>query len=337
MFSRAKVLSIATAAFLLLTAPLSAQTQGLPIRSFGQHSDNTLTISVHDKAGQPIADARVDVRAVMSTGGHYSGYTNRAGMLELTGLGDGTYEVAAQKGVVQSTDRVEVGAGLAAVALRIDTDDPAGADVGSNGATVSLAQYKVPKKAREEFKKAESALNDRKTEEAEKHLAKALEIHPEYADALTMRGIMNLEQKNYDAAISDLDHAIKADPGYAMAYIAMGATFNMTQRFDEALQSLDRGVALAPQSWQAYFEMAKAQVGKSSYEAAIRSADKAQAFSNGTYPLIHLLKAHAMLALKQYDPAMGELQAFLDQAPKAPQAENARTTLEQVRAFVAKQ
>ena len=136
-------------------------------------------------------------------------------------------------------------------------------DVHEDRATVSLAQYKGPKKAREEFKKAESALNDRKTEEAEKHLAKALEIHPEYADALTMRGIMNLEQKNYDAAISDLDHAIKADPGYAMAYIAMGATFNMTQRFDEALQSLDRGVALAPQSWQAYFEMAKAQVGKS--------------------------------------------------------------------------
>lgn len=337
MFSRAKVLSIATAAILLLPLSLSAQMQDLPVRSFGQHSDNTLTVTVRDKAGQPIADARVDVRAVMSTGGSYSGYTNRAGVLEITGLGDGTYEVAAQKGVTQSTDRIEVGAGLASLSLRIDTDDPNVADVGSNGATVSLAQYKVPKKAREEFKKAESALNDRKTDEAQKHLAKALEIHPDYADALTMRGIMNLEQKNYDAAISDLDHAIKADPGYAMAYIAMGATFNMTQRFDEALRSLDRGVALAPQSWQAYFEMSKAQVGKSNYEAAIRSADKAQALSNGTYPLVHLLKAHAMLALKQYDPAMGELQAFLDQAPKAPQAENARTTLEQVRAYVAKQ
>lgn len=337
MFSRAKVLSFATAAFFLLTASVSAQMQDLQVRSFGQHSDNTLTITVRDKADQPIADARVDVRAVMSAGSSYSGYTNRAGILEITGLGDGTYEVVAQKGVTQSTDRVEVSAGLATVALRMDTTDPAAAEVGSNGATVSLAQYKVPKKAREEFRKAESALNERKTDEAQKHLAKALEIHPDYADALTMRGIMNLEQKNYEAATTDLDHAIKADAGYAMAYIAIGAAFNMTQHFDEALRALDRGVTLSPQSWQAYFEMAKAQVGKSNYEAAIRAADKAQALSNGTYPLVHLLKAHAMLALKQYDPAMGELQAFLDQAPKAPQAENARTTLEQVRAFVAKQ
>ncbi len=337
MFSRAKVLAIATAAFFLLTASASAQMQDVPVRSFGQHSDNTLTVSVRDKADQPIPDARVDVRAVMSTGGSYSGYTNRAGMLELTGLGDGTYEVSVQKGVSQSTDRVEVGAGMASISLRIDTNDQSAAEVGSNGATVSLAQYKVPKKAREEFKKAESALNERKTDEAQKHLAKALEIHPEYADALTMRGIMNLEQKNYEAATADLDHAIKADPGYAMAYIAMGATFNMMQRFDEALRSLDRGVALAPQSWQAYFELSKAEVGKSNYETAIRAADKAQELSDGKYPLVHLLKAHALLALKQYDPAMGELQAFIDQAPKAPQAENARTTLEQVRAFVAKQ
>jgi Flp pilus assembly protein TadD len=336
MFSRAKVLSIAAAIF-FLTASAWTQMQDVPVRSFGQHSENTLTVAVRDQAGQPVADARVDVRAVMSSGGHYSGYTNRAGILELTGLGDGTYEVAAQKGVTQSTDRVEVGAGLASISLRIDTTDASAAEVGSNGATVSLAQYKVPKKAREEFKKAESALDERKTDEAQKHLAKALEIHPEYADALTMRGIMNLEQKNYDAATADLDHAIKADPGYAMAYIAMGATFNITQRFDEALRSLDRGVALAPQSWQAYFEMSKAQIGKSNYEAAIRSADKAQELSEGKYPLVHLLKAHALLALKQYDPAMGELQAFIDQAPKAPQAENARTTLEQVRAFVAKQ
>jgi len=336
MFCRAKVLSIAVATF-FLTASAWTQMQDVQVRSFGQHSENTLTVAVRDQAGQPVADARVDVRAVMSSGGHYSGYTNRAGILELTGLGDGTYEVAAQKGVTQSTDRVEVGAGLASISLRIDTTDASAAEVGSNGATVSLAQYKVPKKAREEFKKAESALNDRKTDEAQKHLAKALEIHPEYADALTMRGIMNLEQKNFDAAISDLDHAIKSDSGYSMSYIAMGAAYNMTQRFDDAIRVLDRGVSLAPQSWQAYFEISKAQIGKSNYEAAIRAADKAQAFSEGRYPLVHLLKAHAMLALKQYDPAMGELQAFLDQAPKAPEAEGARTTLEQVRAFVAKQ
>jgi len=335
MFPRARVSSFAIAAFFLLTA--SAWTQDLPLhRTFGQGSLNTLTVTVRDHANQPVTDARVEVRPVMSIGSGASGYTNRSGIFEATGLGDGAYEIVAQKGVMQTSERVEVGSGLTAMSLRLETTDQDAAAIGNN-ATVSLAQYKVPKKAREEFKKADSALSGRKLDEAQKHLAKALEIYPDFAEALTMRGIMNLEQKNFDAAISDLDHAIKSDSGYSMSYIAMGAAYNMTQRFDDAIRVLDRGVSLAPQSWQAYFEISKAQIGKSNYEAAIRAADKAQAFSEGRYPLVHLLKAHAMLALKQYDPAMGELQAFLDQAPKAPEAEGARTTLEQVRAFVAKQ
>ena len=333
MFPRARVFSYAVAAFFLLTFSVSAQ--DLPIRSFGQGSLNTLTVTVRDNANQPITDARVEVRPVMSMGSSVSGYTNRSGVFEAAGLGDGAYEIVAQKGVMQSTERVEVGAGMTAMSLRLETRDPEAAQIGNNS-TVSLAQYKVPKKAREEYKKADAALADRKLDDAHKHLAKALEIYPDFAEALTMRGIMNLEQKNFEAAINDLDHAIKSDSGYSMSYIAMGAAYNMTQRFDDALRVLDRGVSLAPQSWQGYFEMSKAQIGKSNYEAAIRAADKAQAFSDGRYPLVHLLKAHAMLALKQYDPAMGELQAFIDQAPKAPEAEGARTALEQVRAFVAK-
>jgi regulator of sirC expression with transglutaminase-like and TPR domain len=44
-----------------------------------------------------------------------------------------------------------------------------------------------------------------------------------------------------------------------------------------------------------------------------------------------------MLAVKNYPDAMNELQAFIDQAPKAPQADSARETLEQVKAFVVRQ
>jgi tetratricopeptide (TPR) repeat protein len=130
---------------------------------------------------------------------------------------------------------------------------------------------------------------------------------------------------------------VKADPGYALAYFALGAAFNSSEKFDEALRVLDRGIALAPQSWQAYFEMGKAHIGKRDFEAAIKALDKSESIANGKYPLIHLLKAHSMLALKNYNDAMTELQAYVDQAPQSPEAESARQTLEQVKAFVARQ
>jgi tetratricopeptide (TPR) repeat protein len=264
------------------------------------------------------------------------GYTNRAGLFESPSIPEGQYEIIAQKGLVQTSDRTDVGAGSATVSLRMDSSDVAGSEVGGN-ATVSLAQYKVPKKARDQFKKAEDAISGRKLDEAKKHIAKALEVFPDFAEALTLRGILSLEDKNVDAAISDLDHAVKADPGYALAYFALGAAFNSSEKFDEALRVLDRGIALAPQSWQAYFEMGKAHIGKRDFEAAIKALDKSESIANGKYPLIHLLKAHSMLALKNYNDAMTELQAYVDQAPQSPEAESARQTLEQVKAFVARQ
>lgn len=328
--SRVKL--VAVVVFNVLAISQAAQAQ-VPDRIFG---GNTITVTVRDANNKPINDARVEVRGIMGHRTVSGGYTNRAGIFESTDLPDGPYEVIAQKGLMQTTDRIEVSAGSAMVPLRIDAEDVPGRDVAGD-ATVSVAQYKVPKKAREQFKKAEDAVSKRKVNEAQEHIAKALEIFPDFAEALTLRGILSLDAKNLDAALIDLDHAVKADAAYPLAYFALGAAFNNSERFDEALRALDRGIALAPQSWQGYFEIAKAQIGKRNFEAAIKALDKSENLVDGKYPLIHLLKAHSMLALKNYNDAMTELQAYVDQAPKSPEAEDARQTLEQVKAFVAKQ
>src|SRR4051812_35687651 len=332
MVPRVKAVSLFAATILLHVGAIQAQQ--LPVRNFDR-SMNTLTVTVRDGKNRPVADARVEIRTMLGgVGSVPSGYTNQAGIFEASNVGDGQYEVTAQKNLTQASERVEVGGGMGMVALKLGEQQVSDA---GNATSVSVAQYKVPKKAREEFKKAQAAVDERKVEEARKHVVKALEIHPDFAEALTLRGIMHLEEQNSEAAIADLDHAIKADGGYVLAYLALGAAFNLTQRYDEALRTLDRGVALNPQSWQAYFEIGKAEVGKADYAAAIRSLDKAESLAQGKYPLIHLAKAHAMLALKNYPDAMNELQAFIDQAPKAPQADNARETLQQVRAYVAQQ
>src|SRR5258706_11539239 len=223
--------------------------------------------------------------------------------------------------------------GDATVTLRVPTEVKA--NVGNN-ATVSVAQFKVPGKARSEFKKAEEALGKGKMDECKTHLAKALDIYPSFAEALTLRGVLAMDDKNTDAAINDLDAAIKADASYSMAYVAMGATYNMMSKFDDAIRVLGRGISMAPNSWQGYFEMGKAQVGNASYEAAVRTLDKAQSVAPDDYALIHLVKAHALLGLKDYTNAMGELQAFLEKSPKdGKQTEDARNLLGKVQAFTA--
>ena len=66
-------------------------------------------------------------------------------------------------------------------------------------------------------------------------------LDPDYADALTLRGILELDKKQPEAAIADLDKAIKADANCALAYMVMGSALNMESKYDEAIHALERG------------------------------------------------------------------------------------------------
>jgi len=81
--------------------------------------------------------------------------------------------------------------------------------------------------------------------------------------------------------------------------------------------------------------MGKSLVGKTQYEAALRQLSRAQALAPEEYPLIHLVKAHAMLALNNYADAMTELQAYLEKEPSGPNSEQAQKMLAQAKAFAA--
>jgi tetratricopeptide (TPR) repeat protein len=204
-----------------------------------------------------------------------------------------------------------------------------------NRATVSVAQMKVPEKARNLLAKAQSALDKRKLQEAERYVAEALHVYPDFAEALTMQGLMALDAKRLDDAAASLEKSIQADSNYGNGYVVLGAVYNMESRFDDAIRVLDRGLTLMPQSWQGMFELGKAELAKGNYEAAMRRLNKAGDLAPQEYPPLHLAKAHALLGMKNFSEASSELEAYLEQDPKSPNAAAVRESLDQVKAFVA--
>lgn len=328
MKSQQKVSSVIA---LLLSLSMAASAQ------FGSNANrNTLTSSLSIKVitanNQPVANARIEVRDMMTGRIVQSGYTTGSGQATLDGLENGNYEVVATSGTTEARERLSASMGGNIITLTLPNameSNVGGTDM------VSVAQFKVPGKARKEYEKAEKALSKRKLDEANKRIAKALDIYPNFAEALTLRAILAMDSKQVEPAIADLQKAIESDPSYATAYFAMGAVLSLQSKFDDALRSLDRGLALQPNSWQGHFEVGKAQIGKGNYAAAIKSLDKAQMLTPTPYNVIHLAKAHAFLALKNYPDAMGELQVYLEKAPQEPHAANARKMLDQVKAYAA--
>lgn len=322
--------AVSTSVSILLLSVLSFAQSDFR-RHTGINNSGSVMVNVRDGIGQPVTDARVEVRDRQPGQLPKGGYTNASGSVEVMGVSYGNYEVVVTKGLLQAVEALEIRAMGVAVNIRLGSAE--GADAGGK-TMVSVAQYKVPGKARKELEKARKAMSERKLDEAVERVEKALAIYPKFSDALTTRAILRMDKLEFEAASADLDLALEYDSANAVAYLVYGACLNQQSKFDLAIQSLERGIALDPLAWQGYFEMGKAQVGKKNYPQAIKYLDKAQAMVNFEYPPLHLVKAHALLALKDYSLAMAELQTFLDKSPQDPLSEKARKTLEQVRAFV---
>jgi tetratricopeptide (TPR) repeat protein len=295
------------------------------------HSSRTevraISGTVRDANNNPLNEVRVELTdwngsVVNST------YTNQAGSFEFASVAEGTYQIVATSGAQQVSEHIEAShwSAMNMVSLRLPVNNKP--DDGRPGNTVSVAQYRVPDKAREEFNKAHDNLEKGRMEDANRHLAKSLELYPDYADALTLRAILELDHKQTDAAITDLDHAIKSDGNYALAYMVMGSALNQEAKYDQAIQSLQRGESLAPDYWQTYFEMGKSYVGKNDFPAALAQLDRAKKLAGADYPLIDFLRAHALLQMKQYTEAVAALQSYLQKEPQSTNSEKAREMLE---------
>jgi len=306
----------------------------LPGRSDSINKIQSYTISglVIGSDGSALPDVRIEIRDEQTARTVASGYTNNSGAFEFGHLPIAVYDVSASRGLSETHQHLGLGDLGMNLRIRLASPGAAASQVDGN-ATVSVAEYKVPQKARAAFHKAEAALAKNRLDEVAKQLGKALEIYPDYAAALTLRGVTSLDAAKPEAAVDDFDRAIHSDPGYALAYTAMAAALNQLNKFDDALRSATRAVSLSPSSWQSYFEMAKSYVGKADYDHALQQITKAQQMVPKEYPPIHLIRAHVMLALKNYAEAMGELQAFLTLAPQDPNSGAARQALEKVKAL----
>jgi len=319
---------IAVVIVIALGLAASAQNRATS-RSIAQSSISGTVRTIDD---HPVPNARVEVREINSGQVTASGYTNNVGAFELGNLRRGTYEVVATSGVVEARERVFVDEGFASVSLRLP--QAANSEAG-NRDTVSVAQMKVPGKARDALKKAREYMQKQKLDDSAKYVAKALEIYPQFAEALALRGLLKIDAKHLDDAIADLQQAIQNDPSYGFAYILMGAAYNLQTRFDDAVRTLDRGIGLSPSSWQGYFELGKALLGKSNLDLALRQLNKAEDLAPKEYAPLHLVKAHVYLTMKNYSEAIAELELYLDRDPKGPESVRARETLDQTRAFIA--
>lgn len=283
--------------------------------------------------GKPLKDVRVDLHDISNGTVIASAYSAAPGSFAFNSVPDGTYEVVAVSGTSQANQRITVASFNSNVTLRLPNSDVP--HDGAGHSSISVAQYKVPAKAREELMKSQEAARRSKPEDAAKHLARALEIDPDFSDALTVRAV-GLFPTDLAAAVADLEHAVKSDGNNSLALTVLGAAKNAQAKFDEALLYLQRSETLAPDCWQTYFELAKTHIGKSDFAASLRNLDKTMSMIAEDYSPIHMLRGRALFGMHRYAEATGELDAYLQKEPHGPAAGAARDLRDRAQQLLAK-
>lgn len=203
---------------------------------------------------------------------------------------------------------------------------------GVHSPTVSVARLAVPGKATGEYQRGCGAYKDKRLDQAERHLRKAIDIYPSYPAAWVVLGqVLDAEHKRQDARQA-CSKAIAIDSTYVAPYLCL-AEFSATEDDWKQVSSLsERALALDPASnpYSLYY----------SADAAFHLNDLASAETNALaavtldtwhhIPQLHLLLAQIYAAKGEPDAEAAQLRNYLKVAPNSGDAAGARDTLAQL-------
>lgn len=284
----------------------------------------SLLVNVRNKAGQPLSGISVEVRDLQTHAMLASARSEQDGALRFSDLPIGTFELTVAGGILPPRETVRVGNAVSVLSLTLPLS--LAESVGSSHA-VSVQQLSVPHGAQEALDKASGAWRRGDLKKAHELASHALAVDPSYGRALALLGFLDLQEGNAAVAAGELKQALTFDPDCPLAYVTLGSALNSMRQYIAALQALSVFPSVSADMWQAHYETARSYMGLRNFELALQELNRAQQLAREDPEVLHLGKAHALLALHRSPEAVIELQTVVRKDPAGAYATEAKTFL----------
>ncbi|HEV3342866.1 MAG TPA: tetratricopeptide repeat protein, partial [Pirellulales bacterium] len=135
-----------------------------------------------------------------------------------------------------------------------------------------------------------------------KDLSEAVELAPQNAEFLRLRGATHLATGNADEALADFDAALAIDTDDPAAHEGRGMTLEALKRYDEARENYQRAAQLAPGNAIPLLQQARVSALAGKNEQALADFDAALAI-DAKNAVAHEGRGMTLEALKRYDEA----------------------------------
>lgn len=210
--------------------------------------------------------------------------------------------------------------------------DPRRITTGSGGAATVVFAQEIPDDARRSYKKGVEQLADKKDEGLES-LKRAIEIFPTYYDALDRLGAEYVLRKEYEEAAKYLVRAIDVNRRSFSSYYALGiASYNL-KNLPAAIEALNAAITINPQSVNAHIFLGMVLRIDGNFEKAEKALLQAKKLAeNSPVAEIHWQLALLYEKTGRNKKAAEELERYLKLSPKAPNAEQIKKLIADLRA-----
>jgi Tfp pilus assembly protein PilF len=294
---------------LILAFPAVAQT---PVDKLGKLVQG----SVVTTTGQPVRDARVEMRDLHGVRIGSSVSDSAGGFKIPTAAESGKYLVLADKASEVGTQWISLDKADLAVTIRLPTAFEGFAPAPLHS-TVSAIQLRVPQKAWAHLQSAHQEFSKGNLAGVAREIDRALETDPACAPAFSMKAFLKLAAKDPQGAVAAAEHAAWLDPRDAEAFVALAMAHNFLKEFPQAAEAARHALMLRADSWQGTLEMAKSLYGQGQLIPALHELDEV----GKDFPDVHLVRGQVLLSLSRSQDAAEEFGLFLKQEPSDPRSE----------------
>lgn len=257
------------------------------------------------------------------------GFTDSSGMVRFNSVAPGSYRlhvsgVGFNDAETDSFQVLDLDV-MSFQMVRITRNKQAALDAG--GPPVSAFALNVPQKARDQFLKGMQLLQKGHREEGMKCLKKATEIYPHYAEAFDWMGVASLPgDPGY--AKQAFGGAIQADDKYVPAYVHLSRILIDEKDYAQSQQYLAKSLAIDPRSVESLFLLSYVNLLQDRVDEAIESGVRADRVPHQKFPILHMVLGEAYARKGSTELAKQQFLAYLKEAPKGDQAEQARKGIE---------
>jgi len=187
--------------------------------------------------------------------------------------------------------------------------------------SVREANQQIPKDARKALGRAQRYREQKKFDAALAELDKAIGIYPEYFQAFTEKGIVQINAGRLKEALQDFGKAIEIFPRHEPALSGTGYCLLSLGNYEQSIAFLEKAVQLDANHPKNLLFLGIANLGLSRWQRAQEVLEQALKLDAAGAVSAHMYLADAFAGQHLYSRAAYELHTYLEKNPEAPNAD----------------